>query len=92
MEVECMSTVKLTLSTDEQLVREMKRLARKRGTSISALFSTFARSLEEEDFPQMPTKIGPLTRACLGVAKLPKGKTAEQVLKEAIFEKYGIKK
>jgi len=90
-----MTTVKITLSADDKLVREMKRVARKRETSVSALFSKFAKSLidlEEEKTPRVPQKVGPITRASLGIVKLPKGKTADQIREEAVFEKYGIKK
>jgi len=35
-----------------------------------------------------PDPIGPLTRRAGGVIRLPKGKTARQVLEEALLEKY----
>lgn len=90
-----MPMTKLTLTADPDLVRELKKIARKQGTSVSAMFSRLGRAmvaLDKDDAPRMPARIGPLTRACLGAAKLPKGKTADQIREEVMFEKYGIKK
>ena len=90
-----MPMTKLTLTADPDTVRELKQIARQQGTSISAIFSRLAKGLiamNRGDAPQMPAKIGPKTRVCLGAAKLPKGMTAEQVIEEAMFEKYGIKR
>ena len=41
---------------------------------------------------QRPAKIGPLTRKLMGVVKLPPGKTYQDVLTEALMEKYRPRK
>jgi hypothetical protein len=95
MEVPDMPMTKLTLTADPKLVQAMKKIARKRGTSVSAMFARYAKAtiaLEKGSSLRIPTEIGPMTLACYGVAKLPKGKTADQVREEAMFEKYGIQK
>ena len=86
-----MATVKLTLSAEQSVVRIAKRLARERGMSVSELFSTSVRSLAKI-YAERPKEMGPITRQLLGIAKLPKGKTARQTLDEALCEKYGLKK
>ena len=90
-----MPMTKLTLTADPDLVRELKQIARKQGTSVSALFARYGRAMvtvNKRSAHRIPADIGPITRSCIGVAKLPKGKTADQVREEVMFEKYGIKK
>jgi hypothetical protein len=86
-----MSTVKLTLSADESIVREAKRQAKECNTSVSAMFSRFIESLSRSR-SQNQDPIGPITRRATGLAKMPKGKTYRGVLEEALMEKYGLKK
>ena len=78
---------KLTLSLDKRVAEEAKRLAKRSGRSVSAMFSQFllAMSRAEEASPD----IGPLTRKASGLVSLPEGKTEREVLEEALIEKYG---
>jgi hypothetical protein len=83
---------KLTLSADEDVIREAKRLARRNRTSVSAMFGRFVRSLAgprkaADDIP--PDSIA---ARVTGIISLPKGKTPRDVLTEALMEKYGVKK
>ena len=79
---------KLTLSIDEGIVEKAKEIARANGTSVSAMFSQFVKSMD----PHRPRdfKIGPLTRKATGIAKLPPGKDYKEILADALAEKYGI--
>jgi len=79
---------KLTLSVDEEVVAEAKRIAAENNTSVSAMFSEYIRAMAREKWKDVP--IGPLTRAATGLIELPEGKTYEDVLTEALMEKYGI--
>jgi len=83
---------KLTLSAEEGVIREAKRVARRNRTSVSAMFGRFVRSLAGpgkavDDIP--PDSIA---ARVTGVLSLPKGKTPRDVLSEALMEKYGVKK
>ena len=79
---------KLTLSIDETIVERAKEIAKANGTSVSAMFSQFVKSMDShlpKDF-----KIGPLTRKATGIVKLPPDKDYKEVLSDALAEKYGI--
>ena len=40
---------KLTLRVDEDVLRQARRLAKRRGTSVSAMFSQFVRALADPE-------------------------------------------
>ena len=81
-----MPTTKLTLSADSELIRQAKQLARKRGTSLSAMFDRFVRSVVlHEPLREAP---GPLTAQALGLVQLPKDRTDSEMLEEAMTEKH----
>ena len=81
---------KLTLSVEESVVEQAKRMAKANRTSVSAMFSQFVRSAAAAG--AAPAKIGPLTRKLSGVMKLPPGKGYKEVLADALAEKYGTAK
>jgi hypothetical protein len=87
-----MATVKLTLSADEKVVREARRLARKNRTSISAMFSRLVLAVSKREEVKSDEELGPLTSKALGLAKLPPGKSDREFLEEALLEKYGFKR
>ncbi len=81
-----MPTTKLTLSADSELIRQAKQLARKRGTSLSAMFDRFIRSVVlQEERSEAP---GPLTAQALGLIHLPEDRTDSELLEEALAEKH----
>ncbi len=79
---------KLTLSMDEETIREAKRIAAEQGTSVSAMFTRLVRAMAHK--PGQNIEIGPITRELTGIASLPEGKTDRDVLTEALMDKYGI--
>lgn len=81
---------KLTLSVDEDVVAQAKRLAAEQNTSVSAMFSRIVRAMAEQS--QSPSDLGPITRQVAGIVKLPKGKSPRDVLTEALVEKHGLKR
>jgi len=83
-----MATTKLTLSADKDVIARAKRLAKRRGTSLSSMFARFLASVAEES--QTPAKPGPLTRQALGLARLPAGKSDKQLLADALADRYGV--
>ena len=82
-----MPTTKLTLSADKELVRQAKDLARERGTSLSAMFDRFIRSVLLAN--TTTETAGPLTAQALGLVHLPDDKTDSELLEEALTEKHG---
>ncbi|MFO8008583.1 MAG: DUF6364 family protein [Candidatus Brocadiia bacterium] len=79
---------KLTLSMDEETIKEAKRLAAEQGTSVSAMFSRLVRAMAHE--PGKDIEIGPITRRASGLVQLPEGKTDKELLVDALTEKYGL--
>ena len=57
---------KLTLRVEEALIRKAKRLAKKRGTSVSRIFGDFI-SNQADDLPS--NDLPPLTASMLGAIK-----------------------
>lgn len=83
---------KLTLSAQDQVVRDAKRLARRRKTSVSAMFSGFIRSLTGRDETREVVSEDSIAARATGFITLPKGKSERDVLTDALAGKYGIKR
>lgn len=78
---------KLTLSADKDVIKKAKHLAQERGTSVSAMFSQFVKSMASTD--QGPReRLGPITRKAMGLVKLPPDKPYRELIEEAIIERY----
>ncbi len=85
---------KLTLSVDEKVVAEAKRIARRRNTSVSAMFANLVRGMaaHETDAGARPTSRGrpaPLTARALRLVRQPARGTPEALRQDALFAKYG---
>jgi predicted transcriptional regulator len=57
---------KLTLRVDDSVIRKAKRIARKRGTSVSRIFSDYIS--EAEDDPQLDD-LGEITASMIGALR-----------------------
>jgi hypothetical protein len=77
---------KLTLSMEEGVIRQAKRIAAEQGTSVSAMFSNMVRLMARKRGEEIG--IGPLTREAMGLVDLPEGKTDRELLEEALAEEY----
>jgi hypothetical protein len=86
-----MPTTKLTLSADAHLIRRVKKLAKKRNTSVSALFARYVENLTR-DYGEDLGALGPLTRHASGMIRLPKGVSDKQLFEEALATKHGPRK
>jgi hypothetical protein len=78
---------KLTLTAEAKVIGMAKKLARARGTSVSAMFSQLIRAIGEKR-PREAESIGPITRRLTGIAKSPRGKSDRQILEDAVLKKY----
>ena len=82
-----MAVKKLTLSAPEEVIAEAKRIAKRKKTSVSALF---ARLLKASDVELAPgVMLGPITQRATGIVRLPKGRSDAELLADALDEKYG---
>lgn len=84
-------TKKLTLSMDEDLIDKAKELAAQENTSVSAMFARIVRGMTDNK-TRGPTSINPAIRKISGIARLPNGKTFEDLRAEALLERYGTGK
>jgi hypothetical protein len=82
---------KLTLSAEEEVVRQAKRLARRRKTSVSAMFSRVIRGMSDRPSRGDAPPAGSIAGRARGFVALPAGKTARDVLADALIEKHGGK-
>ena len=82
---------KLTLSVDEKVVEQAKRLARRNRSSVSAMFSEFIRAAAQQGDGPRRAAIGPIARQATGLVSRPKRKSDRQVLQDALLDKYGLK-
>jgi hypothetical protein len=81
-----MPMTKLTLSADQRLVRQAKRVAARRKTSVSAMVGRFLTAVARpaEKGPHLP----PLTRRASGMIKRPRRGHVADLMAEALAHKY----
>lgn len=82
-----MRTTKLTLSIEPEIVREAKRSAAARHTSLSALFARLLRAMSARRAEDLAAS--PVTRRAMGLVDLPGGKEDTELLAEALESKHG---
>jgi len=84
-----MSTVKLTLSAEAEIVKLAKRLAKLHKSSVSAMFARFISASAMCNREIDETTSSPITSSAIGLIPSARGKTSRQVLESALTEKYG---
>ena len=84
-----MTMAKLTLTAEADLISEAKHLATARKTSVSALFSSFVKSMT---LPEAKNhhRLAPITQKATGLLDLNSRREPKEVLTEALLEKYGL--
>jgi hypothetical protein len=81
---------KLTLSADQDLIEQAKKLAAEEGTSVSAIFSRLLRAMTRSRSSVDTT--GPLTEKATGLIRLPARAADDEILEAALAERYEIRK
>lgn len=81
-----MAMTKLTLSADDEVVAQAKRLAEESGTSVSSMFARFVAAAARER--SRSPEPGPLTRRATGLVTLPAGKSDQELIEESLAERY----
>ncbi|MBR4665160.1 MAG: hypothetical protein IKO93_14940 [Lentisphaeria bacterium] len=86
-------TTKLTLSVDSSIIAKARRISKHRRTNISAMFSNYIASLEEDAPPVQ--ELPPITRRILEmgakIPQVPANWDYRDELSDALAEKYGAK-
>ena len=86
-----MARTKLTLTVKPDVVKMAKQYAREHNTSVSATFSRVIQALVSRERSQaVDAPAGSALEKLSGIITLPEGKTADDVLYEALVEKYGL--
>ena len=89
MRMERPTRTKLTLSVDEAVVAQAKKIARANGTSVSAMFSQFIKAMANGN--RSDVQPGRVAKQASGLVRMPEGKSGREVLGEALAEKYGLR-
>jgi hypothetical protein len=84
-----MSTAKLTLSVEPEVVREAKGVAAGWHTSVSAIFSRVLRALASPQTTELESS--PVTRRASGLVDLPEGVSDRDLLSDALSSRYGTR-
>jgi hypothetical protein len=79
---------KLTLSVEKEVAIQAKQLASSTGTSVSAMFSRWIKTLNSQVEANPP--LGRLTRQATGVIKMTEEDVDKDILADALQAKYGL--
>jgi ribosomal protein S19E (S16A) len=82
---------KLTLSADEKVIAQAKRLAARQRTSVSAMFARFVTTTSRRENAPLEVPPDSIAARVAGVIRLPRGKSERDVLTEALMAKHRIK-
>lgn len=76
---------KLTLNAEKRVIEKAKRIAERKGISVSAMFGQFIEALSAPR--ERRRKPAPITHSLRGLAKVPAGKGDRELFEEAILAK-----
>ncbi len=79
---------KLTLSIDKEVIESAKEYAESEGRSLSNIVEEYLKSISKRRIKPGKPKFDKLIEELAGSVKLPKGKSAEELLTEAKLEKH----
>ena len=74
---------KLTLNAGKDVIDKAKRIARERGTSVSAMFSQFVIGMDSSQ--RHRRKSAPITKRLRGLAKSSADKSDRELFEEALL-------
>ena len=79
---------KLTLSIEEQVIERAKEYAKKQGRSLSNIVEEYLKSIAKQKKSKILNNLDPLVEELCGSVKIPDNKSYDEILEEAIMEKY----
>jgi hypothetical protein len=86
-----MAMTKLTLSAEADLIADAKRWASSRRTSVSGMFARFLRSIEQIERDESAA-ISPLTRRATGLVNLPRSRSDQHLVEDALSERRKVRR
>lgn len=88
-----MSTTKLTLSVDPEVIAKARRISKRKKTNISAMFSQYIAAMEENTHKR--SVLPPMTKRAVELAprasQLPEDWNYREELADILDEKHGVK-
>lgn len=78
---------KLTLSIDEKVIEKAKDYARAQGRSLSNIVEEYLKSISKTQKSKSAPKFHPLVDELCGSMNIPKEKSYDEILGEALKEK-----
>jgi len=79
---------KLTLSIEAQVIESAKEYAKKQGRSLSNIVEEYLKSISNTKRKTNKMEFHPLVEELCGSVKIPNDKTYDEILGEALIEKY----
>ena len=79
---------KLTLSIEEQVIEEAKAYAIAQGSSLSEIVEKYLTVISKSRPKGNKSKFHPLVEELCGSVKIPNDETYDEILGEALIEKY----
>ncbi len=79
---------KLTLSIEEQVIESAKEYAKKQGRSLSSIVEEYLKSISKTKRTKKKENFHPLVEELCGSVKFPNNKTYDEILEEALIERY----
>ena len=83
-----MATTTIMLQADETLLKSAERVAAAHNTTVPTMLASALEAISSLDFDE--SKLPPLTRQALGIAKGVPNRPYKELLAEALVEKYGL--
>jgi len=86
-----MASTKLTLTIKTEIIQMAKSYARNHGTSVSATFSRFIRTLASAERNRaLKAPSGSVLPKISGILTVPESQSEDELRFEALVEKYGL--
>ncbi len=85
-----MST-KLTLSIDENVIREAKEYAQKTGRSVSQLVENYLKAITSSSIEKKQSSVPPLIKRLHGCIKTDETKSYREIYGDILEDKFGVK-
>lgn len=79
---------KLTLSIEERVIKQAKQYAKKQGRSLSNVVEEYLKLISKSKPIKKEEIFHPLVEELCGSVKIPENKTYDEILGEALIEKY----
>jgi len=89
-----MNSTKLTLTMDKELIGRAKAHAAEQNISLSSFVANYFRAATASQSKGKKfdrSKLSPIVREALGLAKTPDNRPYKEMLIEALEEKYGLR-